>query len=261
MSNQGLSLSKYARSAEIMERFRDVIGSARDANAYVSSVLIAVANNNTLQECTPQSIISSALRAASLRLSCDPATGQAHLVPFKGKATLIIGYKGLIDMAIRTGKYRYLNAFPVYEGMEVTEDLFKGIHSLKGGRKSDIIIGYMLAFELLNGFSKTFYMTHQEVEKHAMRYSKSISREDSLWKTDFDKMAIKTVIRLGLRKWGYFDPSDIQHIDADEQTEAETVEGSFNDLPGENEVTPAPEPVNSHAGKSAEQLQAELGYS
>ena len=251
--NASTSIAVYAKSPEILARFTEVIGSTREANAYISSVLIAVALNDSLQKCTPQSIISSAMRAATMRLSCDPSIKQAYLVPFKGKATLVIGYKGLYDMAIRTNKYRYLNCFPVHEGVEVIEDQMKGIHKLEGFKTSDVVIGYMLSFELLSGFARTFYMTSEEILNHAEKYSKTFHVPGSAWVTEREKMMRKTVLRLGLTQWGYFDPADAQMISFVDDN------GSSNgyDLPDPDMITVVP---SENEGKSADELVKELGF-
>lgn len=206
MSDQ-IVVKDFFRKESVIQSFREVLGE-REANGYIASVLIAVANSTSLQECSPVSVVSSAMRAATLRLSCDPSTGQAYLVPFKGKCTLVIGYKGLLHMAQRTGRYRYINISRVYEGEEIIEDRLTGMHSFSGGKKSPTIIGYLLYFELVSGFQKTFYMTVEEITAHAQRYSKSYDYKDSAWKTNVDDMQRKTVLRLGLSRWGYFDPHD-----------------------------------------------------
>jgi recombination protein RecT len=216
------------RSEDVVMRFAEVMGD-HQARGYVASVLIAVQNNEALAKCTPNSILTSAMRAATLRLSCDPSLGQAHLVPFKGKATLVVGYKGLKDLALRTGKYRYLNIATIYEGMEVHEDEIKGIHTLTGARKCDNAIGYMLYFELFAGFSKTFYMTVEEIDAHAQRYSASINFDSSPWKTHRPEMRKKTVMRLGLSKWGYFDPQDAANLAQSDEAESETFDAETID--------------------------------
>src|SRR4026208_373417 len=96
-------ITNYMEAPIVKARFAQMMGE-RGASSYISSVLIAVADSNSLQKCTPVSVYTSALRAATLRLSVDPGVGQAYLVPFKGRATLIVGYKGLHDMAVRTNK-------------------------------------------------------------------------------------------------------------------------------------------------------------
>lgn len=227
MSNQ-VALAKvteYFDSDIIRARFREVLGS-RESGAYISSVLLAVSDSQSLQECSLNSIYKSALRAATLRLSVDPGTGQAYLVPFKGQATLIVGYKGLQDMAVRTGKYRYINVGPVYEGEWIEEERISGFHKFAGRRASSQVIGWIAAFEMYNGYGKTMYMTCEEIHEHAKKYSKSYNNPSSGWKTDTAKMERKTVLRLLLRRWGYLDPSDAATLDEVEK-ESEIVEGSF----------------------------------
>jgi len=217
------TLKNLMRSPEISEKFADVVGSSQ-AGGFISSVLLAVADSDALKKCHPNSIIGSALRAATLRLSVDPGLGQAYIVPFKDKATLIVGYKGLYQMAMRTGKYRIINVAKVYEGEIITEDRLTGVHRLAGGKKSDKIIGYMLFFRLVNGFEKSFYMTVEEIDDHARQYSKSYRFNDSPWKTNVEDMQRKTVLRLGLSRWGYFDPYDLMAMNtADEQIDIENV--------------------------------------
>lgn len=245
-----ITIKEFMRQDSVIQRFKDVLGD-REASAYINSVLIAVGNDQKLQECTPISVVTSAMRAATLRLSVDPGTGEAYLVPFKGKCTLIVGYKGIKSMALRTGKYRYLNVAKIYSGEEVIEDRFTGMHTLAGGKKSDTVIGYMLYFELISGFRKSFYMTVEEIAEHAKRYSKSINFDDSPWKKEWDKMARKTVLRLGLSLWGYFDPHDAQLIT---QLETQEEEGII-DI-DETDVID----VQPNEPKSEDQLLSELGF-
>lgn len=217
----------YIRSEAIMQRFIELLG--KNAPAYLSSVLIAVANDEDLQKCTPKSIVTSAMKAATLRLSCDPTIGQAFLVPFRDKATLVVGYKGLRDMAIRTSKYRYLHVARIYEGQKVEEDQLRGLHKIVGlpARRDSMVIGYMLYFELNDGYSKTFYMETPDIIEHAKKYSKSFNNPKGKWATETDKMCAKTVLRLGLTHWGYMDPYDAMILNQyDETTNGE---GLFDD--------------------------------
>jgi recombination protein RecT len=254
MSEQ--SITQYMRNDLVKSRFAEVVGD-RNAGAYIASVLLAVANDQSglLRQASPESIYISALRAASLRLSVDPSTGQAYLVPFRNKgtmtATLIIGYKGLYDMAIRTGRYRYINVGKVYEGEIAEEDRISGFHRLEGRRTGNAIIGWIGAFEMTNGYGKTIYMTIEEIHAHAKRYSKSYTNSGSLWQCDPKVMERKTVLRMLLRRWGYLDPADVAVIDSvDEDNqgiELETVDIETGEIH-------TPEPRNE------EQLMNDLGY-
>ena len=251
-------ITNYMESAVVKSRFAQIMGE-RGASTYISSVLIAVADSYSLQKCAPASIYTSALRAATLRLSVDPGTGQAYLVPYKGHATLIIGYKGLHDMAVRTNRYRYINVSPIYEGQEVTQDQITGFHSIGGSRTGNKVIGWIGAFEMLSkfgGYSKTMYMTVEEIHSHAKQYSKGYDYKDektgeytSLWHKEPEKMERKTILRLLLRRWGYIDPADVQMLDEIED-EPEIIDSEFNTLAEQTERR-APEMHNSPAANSA----------
>lgn len=232
-------LRAIMRSDQIVERFEEITGKG-NAGGYISSVLIAVAQNEELMKCTPNSIVGSALRAATLELSVDPSIGQAYLVPFAGKATLIVGYKGLYQMAVRTGKYRYLNIMPIYEDDDLTEDRSTGIMTLRYGnvkviperrqRHDQTPAGYLLYMELQpptgqkTGFIKTLFMTCEECDDHGKKYSKTYNSSKSLWKTDPHKMYQKTVIRQGITRWGYLDPHDLMNLGAFDDGEDEEID-------------------------------------
>lgn len=238
----------------VRARFAAVVGD-RNVGAYVNSVMIAVRSSDQLQMCQPDSIYLSALRAATLRLSCDPATGQAYLVPFKGRCTLIVGYKGLYDMAVRTNKYRYINVGPIYDGMGVEENPITGFHTVVGQRKSSEIVGWIGAFEMLNGFAKTLYMTHDEIHAHAAEHSKSYGDSRSGWKTDTLAMERKTVLRLLLRRWGYLDPADVQTLNDMEDDKADA---GLEEIYGSGEIVDAQAADGSP--RSFEQNMHELGF-
>ena len=254
------------RSDEVIQKFAEVLGTERSARKYIGSVLLAVGQSDKLQECTPQSIMISGMRAATLKLTVDPALGHAYMVPYGSKATMIVGYKGLMQLALRTGKYRTINVATIYDGQEVEEDQLKGIHTIKGlpkyDRKKWVAIGYMLYFELRDGFSKTFYMTVEEIDAHAKKYSKGYNRSDSLWKSDFENIAKKTVIRLGLSRYGYFDADDYLAMSepeevGEEELDDEFIEGELLESALEQEAERKEELVG---GKSTEELSAMLGF-
>ena len=252
------------RSSNSIERFAEALGNDRIARAYIGSVLLAVSQNDRLMACTPGSIIHSALRAAGLQLSVDPSLGHAYLVPYKDICTFITGYKGYKNLALRTGRYRYINVAEVYEGQEVVEDQLKGIHAIKGLPNYDkgkwVPIGYMLYFELKDGYSKTFYMTIDELKAHGERYSKTWSRPDSLWHTNPKAMYEKTVTRLGLNKHGYFNPTDMlamaETMEEESIQEAEAIEGEWMEQAERQQA----EKDAELAAKSTEELSAMLGF-
>lgn len=215
VENKQIALTKFdrvktiMRSEEAINRFAEVVGNQSNARHYISSVLVAVGLNEQLAACTPLSIMQSAMRAATLKLTVDPTLGHAYLVPFKDKATFVIGYKGYMQLALRTGKYKFINVATIYYGQDVEEDQMRGLHKIVGKpNMAEPAIGYMLYFELRDGFKKTYYMTVEQIKAHAERYSKSYKYQSSPWQTNFHEMCQKTVIRLGLSKFGYFNPTD-----------------------------------------------------
>jgi recombination protein RecT len=264
-------ISKYLESETVFSRFAKVVGD-RNAASYIASVMITVKDSYQLQECHPESIYTSALRAATLKLSTDPATGQAYLVPYAGKCTLQIGYKGLYDMAVRTGKYRYINVGPIYEGQTVQENQITGFHSISGSKQGDTIIGWIGAFEMnpergqVTGFGKTFYMTIIEIHAHAKQYSKTYGKKDkkgnpTIWQVETPKMERKTVLRLMLRRWGYFDPNDVQMLN-EVEAEDETIEGAASDIynPEMPTIPDYDEDAETHK-RTTEENVSQLGYS
>ncbi len=216
-------------SDSVKKRFEEIL--EKRAPQYMSSIINLVNSDANLQKCDPMSVISAAMVAATLDLPIDRNLGYAWVVPYGNKAQFQLGYKGYVQLALRTGKYRAINAIPIREGELVkwnplTEELVVDFEQ----RKSDAIIGYAGYFELVNGFRKTVYWSKEEIESHRKRFSKS----DFGWKNDYDAMALKTVIRNMLSKWGILSvemqeayvkdieqdevqekPNDEQYIDAE----------------------------------------------
>jgi recombination protein RecT len=225
-----VKVQNYMENEIVKSRFATVLGE-RGAASYIASVLLAVANNESLQKCIPQSIYISALRAATMRLSVDQSTGQAYLVPFKDKATLIVGWKGLYDMAIRTNRYRYINVGKVFEGQEFVQDQITGYATIEGNKTSRKVIGYVAAFEMfppkgqVRGTGVVIYMSIEEIHAHKEKYSKGWTRSDSAWTTNPEAMEKKTILRKLLRTYGYIDPQDEATLNEVED------ENSGNDLP------------------------------
>jgi recombination protein RecT len=212
----------YANSPEVMDIFAQVLG--REAPHYVQSAIMAVKMNERLMECTPRSIFNAALRAATLRLSCDPSLGHAFLVPYKNKgiaeASFQPGWKGIQHMALRTGKYDYINVSDLWNGEEVEEDRITGdIHIVGEPKHPKVSIGLIASFRLLAGLKKSIYMSNEELEAHGAKYSKSYSRSDSIWKTNKRVAYHKTIVLKLLRNYGYISPLEASILSEDEQSE------------------------------------------
>jgi recombination protein RecT len=199
------------------------------ADLFSANVLDLYASNAHLQECQPKAVLLCALKAAGLRLALNPALGQASIVPFKDhgvpKPTLIIGHHGYKQLALRTGQYSKMNEDVVYEGEFKSYDKLTGDLDISGEKKTEKIIGYFSWFRLLAGFEHAVYWTREKVIKHAERFSKSYNREDSAWKTSFDKMAMKTVFLQNVRGWGPLSV-EMQKAFMDEDDSSLTVPGA-----------------------------------
>ena len=209
-------IKSFMRSDGVMERFSEIL-SEHQASSYVASALIAVSQNDKLQQCSPVSILGSTLQAATIKLSCDPNTGHAYLVPYRGVCTLQIGYKGLNQLALRTGRYRYISVIEIFEGQEVEEKFPSGIHERTGYKVSNTVIGYVAYLELKDGYAKSIYMSVDEIHEHAEKFSPSYTRKDMPWTTNTKDMEKKTIFRQLIKKWGYLDPHDAMIVEQDEQ--------------------------------------------
>ena len=169
-------------------------------NSFAASILDCYTGDQTLQRCNPKMVAIECLKAAILNLPLSRALGFAYVVVYGGKPTFTIGYKGLIQLAMRTGAYKCINAGAVYEGEFKGRNKLSGEVDISGERTSDEVVGYFCYIEMLNGFSKTLYMGKKEVEDHGKKFSKAYN--NGPWKTNFDAMATKTVIRSLLSKYG-----------------------------------------------------------
>lgn len=211
MSDQ-TAITPYSRFRDILknddvqERFRQLLD--KRAPEFLSGLLSLVNAEQKLLSCQPSSILSAAAKAAILRLPIAKELGFAYIVPFKDTATFILGYKGMIQLALRTGQYHAINAAEIYEGEEIIVDRLTGGIKLNGKRNGDTVTGYVAYFKLKNGFEKFIYLSKQDTERHALRYSKSYQygmnggKKDSAWFTNFDDMGKKTVLRILLSRYG-----------------------------------------------------------
>lgn len=172
------------------------------SGAFLSSMIDLYSTDTTLQNCNPEKVALECVKAAALDLPLVKSLGYAYVVPYKNVPTFTIGYKGLVQLAQRTGQYKIINADIVYEGELRGFDKLSGIPDITGERISDKVVGYFAYFKLLNGHEHVYYMSKEEMEKYGERYSPSYNSSSSPWKKEFDKMAMKTVLRQLLSKWG-----------------------------------------------------------
>jgi recombination protein RecT len=233
-------LELLVKKDTIKNRFNEVLG--KKANTFISSLISATKSNKALGECEPMSVISSALQAASLDLPIDNSLGFAHIIPYGGVAQFQLGWKAFVQLAMRSGQYKTIHPSVIYDGQIKKHNSFTGEMEFQEQKNSNNAIGFLLYFKLLNGFEKFFYMTKDEVEAHAKRYSQMYKMGKGFWKTDFDSMALKTVIKLGLSKFGILSIDMQKAIKSDEGIiDAETGEvTAFPDKPQEEVAVSQP---------------------
>ncbi len=230
-ANQRLGITAYLTQDAVKNQINSVIG-GKDGQRFISAIVSAVNTNSALQECTNQSILSGALLGESLKLSPSPQLGYYYLVPFndkeKGKvAQFQLGYKGYIQLAIRSGQYKKLNVLAIKKGeLEYFDPLNEDIKiSLMidnwDEREQAETIGYYAFFELTNGFRKAIYWSKKQMESHALKYSPGYKKDKekgwnyTFWSKDFDGMAYKTMLRQLISKWGIMSIDLQTAIDAD----------------------------------------------
>jgi len=254
-------LTRMLNSESVMTQFQNALKD--NARQFVASVIDLYSNDAALQKCDPKAIVTECLKAAVLNLPISKALGFAYIVVYNTNVkmpdgtwqkvptpTFIPGYKGYIQLAQRTGQYKIINADVVYEGELSAYDKLTGEITFNGTRESDKVVGYFAYIELLNGYRKMLYMSLEDMAKYAKRYSKGLSQKTSVadlekiaqseptqgkvgWEGNFNDMAIKTVIRRLLSKYGYLSIEMMSNPmrDIDEQAHQEgernaTIEGT-----------------------------------
>lgn len=229
-------LKTMLNAPSVQEQFQNALAENKDL--FVASIIDLYNGDKSLQECNPSAIVQECLKAAVLDLPINRALGFAYIVVYKNKKkvtdpqtgrtdwvvvptpTFIPGYKGYIQLAMRTGQYRTINADMIYEGELRTVNRLSGEVALDGKRISDKVVGYFCYFQLLNGYSKTLFMSVEEMAAYAKRYAPGIKKETTIaqliakandgivsknvgWEGNFNDMALKTVIRRLISKYGY----------------------------------------------------------
>lgn len=201
VKNRINTLKASLNAPSVLEQFKNVL--AENSGPFVASIIDLYNGDSNLQMCEPNQVIFEALKAASLKLPVNKSLGFAYIYAFGTTATMIIGYKGYIQLAMRTGQYRIINADEVFEGEFRSKKKLTGEFDLEGEKLSDKVVGYFAHFEILNGFTKTIYMTTEQVHAWAKKYSPAYRSNNKIWTSEFSKMAMKTVLRNLLSHWGY----------------------------------------------------------
>ena len=256
------AIKSFAQSGQMLAKIEK---SVQDSEVFMNSVLTLCQNNDYLAKCTPVSIWGSAIQSALMGLSLSPAVSHGYIVPYGKEAKFMPSYKGYIQLAIDTGKYRSINATPVYQD-EVkgynpltSEFTFKEGFSLDSERFSGgAPVGYYACFELKDGFTASVFMTREQMEDYATKYSQAYKRDkqykkqNSPWSTEFDAMAQKTVLKQLITKYGPINQKLEMALTA--ESEADAYENAQTSSPvsqptgqhigtQEAEAVPADEPI------------------
>lgn len=252
---QGTGLTAYLTQDAVKNQINSIIG-GKNGPRFISSIVSAVQTNPTLQECSNQSILSAALLGESLNLSPSPQLGQFYMVPYDNRklgvkeAQFQLGYKGYIQLAIRSGQYKKLNVLAIKEGELISfnpmdEEIEVKLIEDEYEREQAKTIGYYAMFEYTNGFRKAMYWSKEKMLAHADRFSQAFHQNavtdsnpkrckvsfsdfeagnypdadawkySSFWYKDFDGMAYKTMLRQLISKWGIMSIEMTSAIDAD----------------------------------------------
>ena len=251
-----MNFTKSINSSYVQNQLKQVLG--KNAGTFATSLVEVFTNDTQLQKCEQKKVIQEAIKAATLKLPLNKQLGYAYILVFNNwdKAQrksvptpqIVLGYKGYIQLAMRTGQYKNINADIVYEGEMVGRDKLSGAIDLSGEKTSEKVVGYFSHFETVNGFSKTLFMSLGEMAGYALKFSPSFKRNaeknplpsvDALcdmandqavngpqqgkvgWEGDFNSMAIKTVLRRLLSKYGYLSIEMMSALAEDESSAVE----------------------------------------
>lgn len=240
------TLKSMINDERTKNKFKELLGNK--SAGFLTSLINTTNGNKQLQEAEPQSILKAGAIAATLDLPIDPNLGFSYIVPYNNKgrneAQFQLGYKGFIQLAIRTGQYKKINVTELYEGQfesydPITDELKYNLD----GKISDEVTHYIAYFQTTNGFEKYNVMSKEEVREHAKKFSKTFLSRFSSWQTNFDSMAKKTVLKLLLSKFGILsiemqtaqkvDQAVIREVESNGNVEVEYVDspdGDNNDI-------------------------------
>lgn len=246
---QRMGIAAYMSNDAVKNQINQIVG--KNSDTFITSIVSAVQTNPALQECTKQSILSAALLGEGLKLSPSPQLGHFYMVPFKNnkagvtEAQFQLGYKGYIQLAIRSGQYKKINVLAIKEGELISYDPLEETIEVnliddEIAREQAPTVGYYAMFEYTNGFRKSLYWSRQKMEAHAQRYSKGYSAHKgyTFWEKDFDGMAIKTMIRQLISKWGIMSVEMQKAYEADQAVIREDGSKDYVDM---EEVEAAPQ--------------------
>lgn len=251
-----VGFSEFLKQNNIQQTLQNTLQDMTKTKSFTTAIVSAVANNPLLQDCDQFSILKGALLGASLNLHPSLQLGQYYLIPFNNKkkdkngnvqtikeAQFVLGYRGILQLAIRSGKYEFINVLEIKSGElkgynPLTEELKLKMEEDPLKRENLPSIGYVATFTHLSGFKKTIYWSKEKVDAHARKYSKNYLtknhqtgkleiNKNSIWATEFDAMAKKTVLTHLLNHWGELTPELVVAMDYDNSTIEQNENGDF----------------------------------
>lgn len=272
--SQRLGLTAYLTQDAVKDQINSIVG-GKDGTRFVTAIVSAVNANPALKECTNPSILSAALLGHSLKLSPSPQLGQYYMVPFndnkKGAkvAQFQLGYKGYIQLALRSGQYKKLNVLAIKEGELIrfdplNEEIEVNLIENEVAREKAPTIGYYAMFEYTNGFRKAMYWSREKMESHAEKYSQGYKAKKgfTFWEKDFDAMAYKTMLRQLISKWGVMSIEMQSALDSDmaviNEDGTKTYVENDDDIVAESEAKVVEDPKEKKQDKPADDAAAAL---
>lgn len=274
-----LAFNKVVNGGYIQNQLTNIMG--KNAGSFTSSMIELFSQDSGLQECDPKAVVMEAMKAAALHLPLSKSLGRAYVLPFKNKGvatpTFVIGWRGLVDLAVRTGQYETINAICVYKGEMTGQDKLSGFVSLEGMKESNEVLGYLGYFKLTTGFRKMVFMTVEQMAHYGKLYAPTLKfnkiTEEELvkkaqeqaehgpqagaigWFGDFNAMALKTVVRKVL-SWGPMS-IELQNAIANDEDiqDAEVIRDKDNSAP--RQVVSASEMIHEAEAEEVKEEEPE----
>ena len=256
---QPVTVANFLNGTSTQNFLKETLGEKKAE--FVSNLIALTDSDKNLRECDPAQLMKCAMNATALNLPLNKNLGYAYVIAYKGVPSFQIGYKGLIQLAIRTGQYKFINATEIREG-EITHNKITGEIKFHGDKPNNPVVGYMAYIEMVNGFSASLYMSEEQIEEHAMRFSKSYQydkrdqRHTSKWSDPLARpaMAKKTVLKgllgtYGLMTTEFAKAMDSDSDEADRSNGQRYEEADIVDQPDPNiqqaEIIDQPEPTET----------------
>lgn len=223
-NGQQVTVKSILGKDDVKKRFEEVLGGK--AAGFISSIISATSANKMLSECDPSSIVGAAAIAATLDLPINSSLGFAHIVPYNSsegkKAQFQMGWKGYVQLAIRTGQYKEMDVKEVRSSQIVSINKMTGIPDFDFSKDEGEIVGYMAYYKLVTGFEKVVYWNVAKISAHGKKYSKSYDNKFGQWQTNFEGMAKKTIVKHLLSTWGILSIEMQKAIQTDQAVASDT---------------------------------------